>query len=177
MATKSACTTFGVCTSLGFGADSIAAGLHRLDARFENTVGNQIALIWAITGFATVSISLGLRRGIRRAANVTFAVGLLIIFSLLFLDNTWFLLNSFVQSVGHYFQWILSVGFQTDAWQQLGLEFSSGNNLLIGTYVRLSQIPDDCVPKHKTDTFRHKQSRAVTPNQARCSTKCKPPFC
>ena len=55
------------------------------------------------------------------------------VFSLLFMDNTWFLLNSFVQSIGHYFQWVVQVGFQTDAWQQLGLEFSAGSNLVWGS--------------------------------------------
>ena len=128
-----ACTTFGVCTSLGFGVDAIAAGLGKLDGSFENTVDNQIALVWVITVFATVSISLGLHRGIQTLANFTFSVGLLVVFCLLFMDNTWFLLNSFVQSVGHYFQWVVQVGFQTDAWQQLGLEFSAGSNLIWGS--------------------------------------------
>ena len=99
-----ACTTFGVCTSLGFGVDAIAAGLGKLDGSFKNTAENQIWLVWVITVFATVSISLGLHRGIQTLANFTFSVGLLVVFSLLFMDNTWFLLNSFVQSVGHYFQ-------------------------------------------------------------------------
>ena len=128
-----ACTTFGVCTSLGFGVDAIAAGLGKLDGSFKNTAENQIWLVWVITVFATVSISLGLHRGIQTLANLTFAVGLMVVFSLLFMDNTWFLLNSFVQSVGHYFQWVVQVGFQTDAWQQLGLEFSAGSNLIWGS--------------------------------------------
>ena len=72
--------------------------------------------MWVITVFATVSISLGLHRGIQTLANFTFSVGLLVVFCLLFMDNTWFLLNSFVQSVGHYFQWVVQVGFQTDSW-------------------------------------------------------------
>ena len=128
-----ACTTFGVCTSLGFGVDAIAAGLGKLDGSFKNTAENQIWLVWVITVFATVSISLGLHRGIQTLANFTFSVGLLVVFSLLFMDNTWFLLNSFVQSIGHYFQWVVQVGFQTDAWQQLGLEFSAGSNMIWGS--------------------------------------------
>jgi hypothetical protein len=35
--------------------------------------------------------------------------GLFIVFTCLFLDNTWYLLNSFVQSIGHYLQWIVQV--------------------------------------------------------------------
>ena len=128
-----ACTTFGVCTSLGFGVNSISAGLNKLNSDIEMTIENQIIIIWFITVVATVSISLGLRRGIQSLANITFAVGLFIVFCLLFMDNTWFLLNSFVQSCGHYFQWVIQVGSQTDTFQQLAIEFQAGGNLLWGS--------------------------------------------
>jgi len=38
----------------------------------------------------------------------------------LFLDNTVYLLNLYVQSMGYYFQWILQIGFHSDAFEQLG---------------------------------------------------------
>ena len=79
-----------------------------------------------------MTLLLGLKTGIQTLANVTFAVGLFLLFSLMFLDNTWFLLNSLVQSVGHYFQWIIQVGFQCDTFQQLQYELQDdkGENLL-----------------------------------------------
>jgi choline-glycine betaine transporter len=40
----------------------------------------------------------------------------------LLLDNTWYLLNSYVQSFGHYLNYmIVQAGFRTDAFEQLGL--------------------------------------------------------
>lgn len=130
-----ACTTFGVCTSLGFGVSSISSGLNKLNSDIAVTVDNQIIIIWAITIVATISISLGLHKGIQLIANFTFAIGLFIVFACLFLDNTWFLLNSFVQSIGHYLQWVTQVAFQCDTFQQLGYEFQNAEdkNLLIGS--------------------------------------------
>mmetsp|Transcript_5261 Transcript_5261/g.13385 ORF Transcript_5261/g.13385 Transcript_5261/m.13385 type:complete len:807 (+) Transcript_5261:137-2557(+) len=130
-----ACTTFGVCTSLGFGVSSINNGLHKLNSSIEVTVDNQIIIIWVITIIATVSITMGLKSGIQTLANVTFAIGLFLLFALMFLDNTWYLLNSYVQSTGHYFQWIVQVGFQCDTFQQLQYELqnSKDKNLLWGS--------------------------------------------
>ena len=38
----------------------------------------------------------------------------------LFYDNTWFLLNLYVQSIGYYLQYLVQLGFHTDAFAQLG---------------------------------------------------------
>ena len=40
--------------------------------------------------------------------------------SLLLPDNTVFLLNLYVQSLGHYLQWMIQTGSHTDAFAQLG---------------------------------------------------------
>ena len=61
-----ACTTFGVCTSLGLGVIAINNGLHKLNDEIAVTTDNQIAIIWIITSVATVSLSLG--RGGREQA-------------------------------------------------------------------------------------------------------------
>jgi choline-glycine betaine transporter len=142
-----ACTTFGVCTSLGLGVDSIINGLNRLNRDIDVTIDNQIIIIWCITLIATISVSLGLKNGIQIIANVTFAFGLFIVFACLFLDNTWYLLNSFVQSIGHYLQWIVQVSFQCDTFQQLGHEFQNlkGLNLLVGSSNRNTGLYDTMV--------------------------------
>jgi len=130
-----ACTTFGVCTSLGFGVDSINAGLNRLNSDIKVSEDNKVLLIWVITVFATASICVGLKKGIQTLANVTFGIGLFLMLALLFMDNTWYLLNSYVQSIGHYIQWLPQVGFQTDAFQQLEVEFADNQktNMLWGS--------------------------------------------
>jgi len=129
-----ACTTFGVCTSLGFGVDSINSGLARLDSSISaGDEDLQIGLIWIITVVATGSVLLGLKGGIMRLSAFTLTLSVFLVVALLLLDNTWFLLNSLVQSVGHYFQWVIQAGFQCDTWQQLSYEFIGGEgNLLWG---------------------------------------------
>ena len=37
----------------------------------------------------------------------------------LFYENTWYIFNLYVQSVGYYLQWIIQLGFHTDAFAQL----------------------------------------------------------
>lgn len=86
-----ACTTFGVCTSLGLGVDQIVAyyaalqnksytALERIDA--------QTATIIVMTLVANISVVLGLHKGIQVLSTITFSLGLFVLFATLFLDNT-----------------------------------------------------------------------------------------
>jgi hypothetical protein len=55
-----------------------------------------------------------------------------------------------VQSVGHYFQWIIQIGFQTDSFQQLQYEFQDekGENLLWqGGGATVEPSPGVCIQK------------------------------
>lgn len=100
-----------------------------------DSVPLQIGVIWVITAVATISVLTGLNYGIKFLSQFTFILGLFLCLMILFLDNTWFLLNSFVQSIGHYFQYVLQVGFITDTWEQLSYEYTNvtGKNLLWGS--------------------------------------------
>ena len=138
-----ACTTFGVCTSLGMGVDIIFTGLRRLDCGHGATCPSSIpsdhsslgakqfkvGIIVIITTIATLSVVTGLDRGLKRLSQMTFFLGNLLLFSLVYLDNTWYLLNSYVQSLGHYVNYVIQVGFQCDTFEQLGLEFGAKSNI------------------------------------------------
>mmetsp|Transcript_30151 Transcript_30151/g.71391 ORF Transcript_30151/g.71391 Transcript_30151/m.71391 type:complete len:487 (+) Transcript_30151:79-1539(+) len=132
------CTTLGVCTSLGFGASSVQWGMYRLDMAINGvssippgSIDWQIGIIWVITICATASVLSGLSKGIKALSMITFAIGCFTLLSLVFLDNTWFLLNNYIQSCGHYIQWLTQLSFETDSWQMLSHEFmpDSGNKL------------------------------------------------
>jgi len=138
-----ACTTFGVCTSLGLGVFLIHSGIVRLHCSDKNgvptfpckipTVGDaatdwQVGIIWIITAIATASVISGLHRGIKWLSVFTFLLGCFVLLALLLLDNTWFILNSFVQNVGYYFQYIIQIGAETDSWQQLSYEFKTAGD-------------------------------------------------
>ncbi|XP_057293165.1 glycine betaine transporter 1-like [Hydractinia symbiolongicarpus] len=114
------CTMFGVCTSLGLGVMQLINGIHRIDPSIPENTDSYIVAIWCITGLATLSVISGIKLGIRRLSETCFGIGCLIMFIILYADNTWHILNLFVQSTGYYMQWIIQLGFHTDAFAQLG---------------------------------------------------------
>jgi len=114
------CTMFGVCTSLGLGAMQLNTGFRRLNSSVELSTTNQIIIIWAVTACATASVVSGLKLGIRRLSEICFALGMFIMMVGVFADDTWHILNVYVQSIGYYFQWIIQLGWHTDAFAQLG---------------------------------------------------------
>jgi len=69
---------------------------------------------------ATASTASGVGMGIRRLSEICFMVGMFLMFVALFMDNTFFILNLYVQSFGYYFQWLIQLGFHTDAFEQVG---------------------------------------------------------
>jgi choline/glycine/proline betaine transport protein len=109
-------TMFGVATSLGLGVLQVNAGLAYL---FGLPVGSgvQLALIAGITGLATISVMLGLDRGIRRLSelNIALAVGLLLF--VLFAGPTLFLLQAYVQNIGAYLGEVVPRTFRMYAYE------------------------------------------------------------
>ena len=113
------CSMFGVCTSLGLGAIQMSVGFQRLNRDIAVSTKNQIITIWGVTACATLSVVSGLRLGIRRLSELCFCIGMLLMLVVLFYDDTWYLLNLYVQSIGYYLQYVLQLGFHTDAFAQL----------------------------------------------------------
>ena len=114
------CTMFGVCTSLGIGVIQMNTGFNRLFDKIEVTVKNQIIIIWCVTACATASVVSGLKVGIRRLSEICFTLGMFLMLIAFFSENSWHILNVYVQSIGYYLQWIVQLGFHTDAFAQLG---------------------------------------------------------
>ena len=57
--------------------------------------------------------------GIRRLSEICFMVGMFIMTVAFFMDETFYILNLFVQSIGYYFQYITQLGWHTDAFEQV----------------------------------------------------------
>ena len=68
---------------------------------------------------ATISTVSGVGMGIRRLSEICFLVGMFLMIVALFMDNTFFLLNLYTQSIGFYFQNLIQLGFHTDSFEQL----------------------------------------------------------
>ena len=112
-----ACTTFGVCTSLGLGTGAIGSALNRINSTIDPvTISTKLWIIWSITGIASISVLTGIKNGIRNLAKMALFSGTTLTLTLICSDNPGFLFNSFVQTTGHYIQWLTTLGFNTDTW-------------------------------------------------------------
>ncbi|GBG27519.1 Hypothetical Protein FCC1311_037422 [Hondaea fermentalgiana] len=115
----------GVCTSLGLGAIQLIDGIGRLtdmDLEEGSTAQSnaRIICIWIVTAMATASVVSGLDVGIKILSNIAIMLGFILWFLVLFLDDTKYLLNIAVESIGWYFQNnLVQVAFATDAFAQL----------------------------------------------------------
>jgi choline-glycine betaine transporter len=89
--------------------------------------GSYVVIIILITLSATLSVISGVDNGIKFFAGLAFTCGMCVCLPILYADNTWYILNVLVQSVGYYLQYIIQVGFDCEAFQQLGFEMTSGN--------------------------------------------------
>ncbi|HEY8604262.1 BCCT family transporter [Tsuneonella suprasediminis] len=109
-------TMFGVATSLGLGVLQVNAGFHYLFGIPTNTTV-QLVLIAVITGMATVSVVMGLDKGVKRLSELNIVLaGLLLLFVLL-AGSTVFLLQTFVQNVGQYLSEVVKLTFRMYAYE------------------------------------------------------------
>lgn len=136
------CTVFGVCTSLGLGAMQINKGMVRLDrgtylgqdyfgcsgtericegnTGLQEDKNVQVCIIIGITLLATASVVMGLKKGIQVLSFVAFGLSVFILLAVLFMDETWYILNVLTSSFGYYLWYLPKISFHTDAWEELG---------------------------------------------------------
>ncbi len=96
-------TLFGVATSLGLGVQQVNAGIHYLFG-IEQSATVQLLLIAGITFLATWSVVAGLNAGIKRLSEINLIMAVLLMFFVLILGPTLFILNAFGENIGYYIQ-------------------------------------------------------------------------
>ncbi|WP_234994203.1 BCCT family transporter [Kytococcus aerolatus] len=107
-------TLFGVATSLGLGVAQIAAGMEHLGfVEDGESKALQIGVIAFITLLATISVASGVGKGIRYLSNLNLGLAVLLLFLVLFLGPTLFVLRDFVFSIGQYLQDFFHLSFMT----------------------------------------------------------------
>jgi choline/glycine/proline betaine transport protein len=108
-------TVCGVATSLGFGASQINAGLTFLFGAGD-TMAAKFVIIAFVTGLATLSVGLGLAKGIKRLSegNMALAIGLALF--VFIAGPTVYLLDSFIQNLGYYVQHFVYLSSWTESY-------------------------------------------------------------
>ncbi|MBD5781940.1 choline BCCT transporter BetT [Pelagicoccus sp. NFK12] len=112
-------TLFGVATSLGFGVIQVNSGLNYL---FGMPVSPtmQVVLIVVITGFASLSVGLGLDSGIRRISELNVVLALSLLLFVLVTGPTFFIAETFVQNTGNYLSNLFESTFNLYAYEPRG---------------------------------------------------------
>ncbi|WP_241233676.1 BCCT family transporter [Altericroceibacterium xinjiangense] len=109
-------TMFGVATSLGVGVLQVNAGFAYLFG-LETSTTVQLVLIAAITFVATLSVMMGLDKGVKRLSELNIVVAILLLGFVLFVGPTIFLLHAYLQNIGGYLNSLIDRTFRLYAYE------------------------------------------------------------
>ncbi len=110
-------TLFGLATSLGLGVQQVSAGLNHLFALPDNVI-TQVILIIIITLMATVSVVLGIDKGVKVLSELNIRLAGLFLLFMVLVGPTLFIFDSFIQNVGYYVQNLIRLSFWTESYSQ-----------------------------------------------------------
>lgn len=108
-------TLFGLATSLGLGVQQIAAGLAHVFG-VDSGITTQVLLIAGITAIATVSVVLGVDKGVKFLSEWNMRIAVLMLLLVLILGPTIFIFQSFVQNTGNYLYSFLEISSWTESY-------------------------------------------------------------
>src|SRR5690606_15401465 len=111
-------TLFGLATSLGLGAAQIAAGLEHLFG-LDSGLQTQVVVIVVITFLATLSLVLGLKKGIRRLSEANLLLAALLLLFVLLAGPTAALLRGIPDNLGNYLQNLPAMSLSTHPFRGL----------------------------------------------------------
>ncbi|WP_037319781.1 BCCT family transporter [Salegentibacter sp. Hel_I_6] len=114
-------TLFGLATSLGFGVQQIASGLDHV-FNVPSGITTQVLLIAGITLVATISVVLGVDKGVKFLSEWNMRVALVLLGLAIILGPTIFIFRSFVENTGSYLFNFLEIStwsetFTNSSWQ------------------------------------------------------------
>ena len=112
-------TIFGVATTLGFGVTQINAGLNYLFG-WENSISTQIMLIIFFISLASLSVFLGLDKGIKRLSELNLLLALLLLVFVFLAGSTIYILQTTIQNIGQYISGLFKMTFNLYAYQSDG---------------------------------------------------------
>ncbi|MCK0472922.1 BCCT family transporter [Halalkalibacter sp. APA_J-10(15)] len=118
-------TLFGVCASLGLGAQQINAGLNYLiDIPVSFMI--QLIIIGVITVLFIISASTGIKKGIRYLSNTNMLLAVLLLIMMVIVGPTLFLLNLFTHTLGEYVQHLPQMGLRLSPFNEERAAWTQG---------------------------------------------------
>lgn len=108
-------TLFGLATSLGLGVLQVSAGLEHVFG-FPDNIYLQVGIIVGITAVATVSVVLGIDKGVRVLSELNVRIAALFLVFVIFVGPTIFIFDSFIQNFGGYLNSVATFSFWTESY-------------------------------------------------------------
>ncbi|MFA3416549.1 choline BCCT transporter BetT [Acinetobacter baumannii] len=112
-------TVFGVATSLGFGVTQINSGLHYLFG-IEQSTTTQVLLIIFVSILASLSVFLGLDKGVKRLSELNLVLALILLVFVFIASPSIYLLQTTIQNTGQYISNLFTMTFNLYAYQPNG---------------------------------------------------------
>ncbi|PKF32780.1 BCCT family transporter [Acinetobacter proteolyticus] len=112
-------TVFGVATSLGFGVTQINSGLHYLFG-IEQSSNVQVILIIFVSALASMSVFLGLDKGVKRLSELNLILALVLLAFVFIAGPSIYLLQTTIQNMGSYMSNLFGMTFNLYAYQLNG---------------------------------------------------------
>jgi len=110
-------TIFGLATTIGFGVGQINAGFSTVFGA-SSSLTNQILIIVAITGIATLSAFSGVNKGVRMLSLLNIRVAISIFAIILILGPTAFIFKAYIQNIGSYLTNFIEMSTYTETYRQ-----------------------------------------------------------
>jgi len=107
-------TLFGLATSLGFGVQQVAAGLEQVFGLSSGTT-TQVLLIAGITLVATISVVLGVDKGVKVLSEWNIRIAVLLLVLVLILGPTLFIFESYLENLGNYFSSVVEISLWNES--------------------------------------------------------------
>jgi len=108
-------TLFGLATSLGLGVLQVSAGLEHVFGLPDN-IYLQVGIIVGITAVATVSVVLGIDKGVRVLSELNVRIAALFLVFVILVGPTIFIFDSFIQNFGGYLNSVATFSFWTESY-------------------------------------------------------------
>lgn len=108
-------TLFGLATSLGLGVLQVSAGLEHVFGLPDN-IYLQVGIIVGITAVATVSVVLGIDKGVRVLSEMNVRIAALFLVFVILVGPTIFIFDSFIQNFGGYLNSVATFSFWTESY-------------------------------------------------------------
>ncbi|GEN50684.1 BCCT family transporter [Alkalibacterium pelagium] len=109
-------TLMGLATSLGLGVAQVNAGLNHLFGISISTT-MQVILIAVITGFATISVVMGLDGGVKRLSEINMVLAGVFLLFVLLAGPTVYIMSGFTQNLGFYMSNFVEMSLWTETFR------------------------------------------------------------